>query len=108
MPNSVSEGPREIIDAKIPIASCRDEGRRDDTGANRLQHQPDALFEQANPPHGVLGIHDGLGIEDIGIEPGEVPGIIGGCVRRPRDKKGFGCGKRRVHRVPVQVIDGRR
>ena len=98
-------GLREVIDADVPIASGGNDGRRDDIGANGLQHQPDAFFEQANPADGILGIHDGLGIENIGIKPGEVPRIIGGGVRRPRDQKGLLRRKGTVDRVPVQLID---
>ena len=100
-------GPREIVHAKIPTAPRRDDGRRDDVGANRLQQQPDALFEQANTAHRVLRIHDGFRVENIGIEPGEVARVIGGGVRCARDEERLGHRKGAVHRVPVKVLDGR-
>ncbi|MET3361301.1 hypothetical protein ABIF60_002696 [Bradyrhizobium japonicum] len=100
-------GARKIVHAEVPTASRRDDGGRDDISANRLEQQTDALVEQPGPPHRVLRIHDGLGVEDIRIEPGEVTGIIGGCVRRAGDEEGLGHRKGAVHRVPVKVLDGR-
>jgi hypothetical protein len=44
---------------------------------------------RANPADGILGIHDGLGIENIGIKPGEVPRIIGGACGAPVTRKAF-------------------
>ena len=90
------------------MASRRDDGGRDNTGTNGLQHEPDASFEQTNPANGILGTHDGVGIENVGIEPGKVARIICRCVRRSRDKKGFRRGKCAVHRARVQFIDFRR
>jgi hypothetical protein len=99
---------RKVIDADVAVVASRDNRGRDDIGANGLQHQPDAFFEQPNPADGIVGIHDGLGIENIGIKPGEVPRVIGGCVRRPRDEKSLLRRKCAVDRVPVQLIDSQR
>ncbi len=98
---------REVVHAEVSTAPGRDDGRRDDIGANRLQQQADAPVEKPCPPHRVLRIHDGFGVEDVRIEPGEVAGVVGGCVGCAGDKEGPGHRKCAVHRVPVEVLDGR-
>jgi hypothetical protein len=96
---------REIVDADVAVVSGGNDRGGNDAGANRLQHQPHAFFQQTDPAHRIRGIHHGFGVEHVRIEPGEVARIIGGGVRRPGDEKSFRLRKRRFHRVPVQLVD---
>jgi len=101
--------PRELLTVEVQSKGEKTTGEREFVyvGTNRLQQQADAPFEQTHPPHRVLRIHDGLGVEYVGVEPGEVTRVIGRGVRCAGDQESLCHRKGAVHRVSVKVFDGR-